>query len=109
MENELLLCGILAILGSLGVAAGDAFLLGTPVSGQAFRERRLEILLHVSPKKMLIGHTLGVLVLPIVFFGVYQVYRGLEPAGLAFALPPVLILGYGIVVGAAAHACFAFL
>ena len=109
MENDLLLCGILAILGSLGVAAGDAFLLGTPVSGKTFRERRLETLLHVSPRKMLIGHTLGVLVLPVVFFGVYQVYRGLEPAGLAYALPPVLILGYGLVVGAAAHACFAFL
>lgn len=109
MANEVILFGILGIVGSLGVAIGDAFLLGNPVSGKRFREQRLENLLHVTPRNMLVGHTLGVLALPLVFFGLLQVYRGLEPAGSMHALPPLLIMGYTLVVGAAAHACFGFL
>ena len=109
MENETLLFGTLAIVGSLGVALGDMFLLGNPVSGKRFRELRLDALLRVTPRNMFIGHTLGVLVIPLLFFGIVQVYRALEPAGIAFALPPVMAMTYMLVVGAAAHACFAHL
>lgn len=108
MEQDLVLFGILAIAGSTGVAIGDAFLLGNPVSGKRFREQGLDNLLHVSSRNMLIGHTLGVLALPLVFFGILQIYRGLQPAGSLYALPPVLIMVYMVVVGAAAHACFGF-
>lgn len=109
MQNEPFFFGLLAILGSLGVAVGDMFLLGNPVSGKRFAELRIENLLHVTSRNMFIGHTLGVLVVPLIFFGVFQVYRALEPAGIAYALPPVLAMAYMLVVGAAAHACFAHL
>jgi hypothetical protein len=109
MENESVLFGVIAIVGAIGVGIGDAFLLGNPVSGKQFRAQKLKNLSHVSPRNMFIGHTLGVWMVPFVFFGVFQVYRGLEPAGAAYALPPVLIMIYILVMGAAGHACFAFL
>lgn len=109
MENEILISGVLGIVGSLAVAVGDMFLLGNPVSAKTFSARKLDNLLHVSPRNMWIGHTVGVLAIPLVMFGVYQIYLGLVPAGRLAALVPVGIMIFMMVVGAAAHACFAFL
>ncbi|HIA46782.1 MAG TPA: hypothetical protein EYN96_02120 [Candidatus Hydrogenedentes bacterium] len=109
MISELLLYGIFGIIGSLTIAAGDMFLLGNRVSGKTFRQRKLDNLLHVSTRNMWIGHTIGVLAIPIVFFGIYQIYLGLSPAGGATALVPPAIMMFMMVVGGAGHACFAFL
>jgi len=109
LENEVVTFGIIAIVGSLGVAIGDVFLLGNPVSGRQFRAQKLENLVHVSPKNRLIGHVVGVLMVPFAMFGVFQVYRGLQPAGQFYALAPTLIMVYSLVMGASGHACFAFL
>ena len=108
MENELFVFGVLAILGASTVAIADMFLLGSPISCKEFRAKGIDVLLTVSPRNMFIGHTLGVLALPLYLFGIMQIYRALEPAGAFHALPPVMIMIYMIVVGAAAHACFAF-
>ena len=105
----MLLFGILAMIGALGIAVGDAFLLGNPVSGRTFRRQRLDNLLHVSFQRMFIGHTFGILIIPLMGFGIWQIFLGLRPAGLSHALPPTLMMSYSLVVGAAAHGCFAFL
>jgi len=105
----MLTLGILAMIGTVGTAVSDVILMGHASSGSAFRQEPLENVRHVSPRRMFWGHTLGVLIIPLMGFGIWQMYLGLEPAGFWHALPPVAIMGYTLVVGAASHACFAHL
>ena len=105
----MLTLGILAMIGTLGAAASDVILMGHASSGAVFRQYALENVRHVSPRRMFWGHVLGILIIPLMGFGIWQMYLGLEPAGFWQALPPVLIMSYTLVLGAASHACFAYL
>ena len=95
------------MIGATGAAAGDALMLGHSVSGREFRLRWFENLLCVPPVRMALGHLLGILAIPFMGFGIWQMYLGLEPAGLPYALPPALAMGYSLVIGAAVHGSFA--
>lgn len=103
----MLTLGLLGMLGALSAGIADSLLLGSAASGRTFRRRQLDNLQYVSPGRLLAGHLLGLFSIPLMGFGIWQVYRALEPAGWQHALPPVLIKAYTLVLGAGAHGCFA--
>ncbi|KYF72827.1 hypothetical protein BE11_14120 [Sorangium cellulosum] len=128
MDSDVLpfvrISGLFAALGSLIYAVGDVFLLAPkvgptrgvplPIDTVARPElrRRAALLANLSilpPRRLLWGGLLGVFAAPLVLAGVYPIYQGLRPAGVAWALPPALLFAYAIAVGPFVHGSFIYL
>lgn len=124
MKQTLILhiCGILAIVGSLLYAIGDILLLA-PAVGTTRQSRELvidtdavpqlrrrvflfNVLNQLGTRRLMLGALVGVLATPLVLVGMWMMYQGLQPAGVWLALPPVLLFGYAMIIGAYVHGSF---
>jgi hypothetical protein len=95
------------MIGALGSAVADALLFGNATNGRTFRARQLDNLSTVSPGRLLAGHLLGIFMIPLMACGIGQMLLAMQPAGLPVAAPIALFNAWLLVIGGAAHACFA--
>ncbi|WP_437626959.1 DUF6796 family protein [Sorangium sp. So ce1151] len=128
MDSDVLpfvrISGLSAALGSLIYAVGDVLLLAPkvgPTSGAPLAidtvsrpelRRRAALLANLSilpPRRLIWGGLIGVFAAPLVLAGVFQIYQGLRPAGVAWALPPALLFAYAIAIGPFVHGSFIYL
>ena len=99
--------GVIAILGGATNAVADFLLRGgpAPVAGA---DITLPGLADVPFESVHAGSLLGAAAMPLWLFGLWPVYRALEPAGPRLALAIVLAFGYGIVVASGYHGTYVF-
>lgn len=115
-RNELRLAGLLGIVGmSLGVVADLASgysLEGTAEITTAFSVLSLEnlslLLVSKSPDHVILGHYLAIIGIPLGLFGLWQVYRAIQPAGWALSRSVWFLGVFGFVAGTVFHSTFAF-
>lgn len=109
--------GLLAIVGALLYAVGDVLLLAVKVDLADYPRLQPHIKLLSGMEKMVAlpsqrlvrGGLLGVFVAPLLLAGYWQVYQGLLPAGVGWALPPIVLFVCALVVGAFVHGSFIYL
>ena len=115
-QNELRLAGLLGILGMvLGVIADLASgyaLEGTAEITTAFSVLSLEnlslFLASKPPSQVVLGHYLAIIGIPLGLFGLWQVYRAIQPAGWALSRGVWFLGVFGFVAGTVFHSTFAF-
>ncbi len=95
------LTGLVGIGATAVLTAADLIMLYTPRPSTAFRVA--EIAPALSRRRVLLGDYLGVFTIPLVLVGLLHIYLRLRPAGWWFAGPPVILLAYTYVLGAAFH------
>ncbi len=97
----------LRIAGLLGVGAAficsiaDAALFYSPDSPLQFKE--MFSMAKTPEWRLLLGHFLGIVFLPLQSAGYWQVYVALKPAGKKFSLPIFLLGVYLLACGTALH------
>ncbi len=97
--------GYLACAAAVVLAIADVALLYSPRAAYAFGN--YELLADVPRWRLLVGHYLGILVLPAYIAGYWLVFCGLRGAG-PWRSWPVLVLGaYGAAVAGAFHGMLA--
>lgn len=122
MSNFVQISGILAIIGATIYAIGDVLLLADKVGPVAppttrqvdltsypslqRRAHRLAAMARLPRWRLVWGGLLGVFAAPLTLAGVWQVYQGLQPAGIWWALPPTLLFAYATVIGPFIHGSF---
>ena len=104
-QDSLRLTGIVSIIAALLCTVADLFLLGLPISG---KEITLEAMAMIPHWRLVVGSTLGIVVIPFWLLGLWPVYAALKPAGTWFSIPVVVLLGYSFVVSTAFHGAYAF-
>ncbi len=115
--NSLHITGLLAFLGALLYAIGDALLLAGKVNLDDYPKLKpfakllsgAEIMVVFSPNRMIWGALLGVFATPLVLLGVWQVYLGLGGGNVWVVLATVGLFGIASVVGAFVHGTFYFM
>jgi hypothetical protein len=100
--------GLLACGAALACVAGDLALQYTPNTRDLFASD-YRYLAYIPDGRLLLGHYLGVLALPLQLAGMWLVYQALLPAGRRFALPVALLGIYSVAAGPALHSMFAVL
>jgi hypothetical protein len=95
------LAGLVGIAATAAMVVADLVMLYIPSRGGGWRLQQLAA--AVSPARLLIGDYLGVFVLPFVLVGLAHIYLGLRSAGPWWAVPPVALLTYTYILGAAFH------
>lgn len=89
----------IALAAALLGAVADVLLLYNPNGGYEMDDYRF--MLDLAPTRILIGHFLGIVFIPLEMLGLFQVYRALKPAGEGWAWAIVvsaLYLGFPGVV-----------
>ncbi len=119
MDTKFLIsvCGILSIFGAIIYAVGDVFLLAGKARIEDYPKLKAHAKLLSDAEKMvalptwrlLWGGLLGVFATPLILAAFAQIFVGLSPAGLAAALPPVILFGCASIVGAFVHGSFIYL
>lgn len=118
METTLLrTTGLLALLGAFLYAVGDVLLLAGKVSLDDYPKLKpfakllsgAELMVTLSPNRMIWGALLGVFATPLVLMGIWQVYQGLEGANASLVLATIGLFGIGSVTGAFVHGTFYFM
>lgn len=115
-HNRIRIAGLLGVLGmGLGVLADLASgysLQGAADVTTAFSVLSLEtlsvFLVSKPTTEVILGHYLAILGIPLGLFGLWQVYRGIEPAGRWLARGAWFLGVFGYVVGTLFHGTFAF-
>jgi hypothetical protein len=100
--------GLVAIGAALACAVGDLALQYTPNSRDLFAPDYRE-LASIPEWRLLLGHYLGVVALPLQLAGMWLMYQALLPAGQHLAGPIACLGGYSVAVGPALHSMFAIL
>jgi hypothetical protein len=98
LENSML--GVIGVVGLMALTASDLLLVWSP-------DRNLDVFRAAADKtneRVFGGVVLGVFSIPLVLVGVAYLWRGLAPAGVWLAAPPLLLTGFAYVVGAGFHA-----
>ena len=95
------LTGLVGIGATAVLTAADLIMLYTPRRSSAFRIA--EIAPALSRRRVLLGDYLGIFTIPLVLVGLWHIHLRLRPAGWWFAGPPVILLAYTYVLGAAFH------
>jgi len=118
MNTEILvsICGLLAITGAIVYSVGDVFLLAGKIKIEDYPRLQahvktlsgIERMAALPWWRLVWGGLLGVFATPLVIAGFAQIFVGLVPAGLAAALPAVLLFACASVVGAFVHGSFIF-
>jgi hypothetical protein len=120
MENFIFpirITGLLAILGAILYAIGDALLLASKASLDDYPKLKLyakllsdaEKMVALSPNRMIWGALLGVFSTPLVLAGFWQIYHGLAGANETLVLTTVLLFGIASVIGAFVHGTFYYM
>ena len=93
--------GIVGVLATAVMVVADLVMLYAPPRGATPPLQHFAT--TVSRHRLILGDYLGLLAVPFVLAGLLHIYIGLRPAGFWFAVPPVALLGYAYVLGAAFH------
>lgn len=86
--------GLLAIFGGVLTYVSDHLLRGEFAPGPAVGI--VEAIRTLPYEPLYWGSLLGYAALPLYLFGLWPLYRALEPAGCVLALIPVIVLGYAL-------------
>lgn len=114
--TEIRLAGLVGVVGmTLGVvadlASGYSLAGAVPIT-TAFSVLSLEnlapFLVSKPPAQVVLGHYLAILAIPLGLFGLWQVYRAIEPAGPALSRAAWFLGVYAYVAGTVFHSTFAF-
>ena len=106
-EPALPTLGVLAIAAAALLSLADMALLYSPAGGYGFSS--YEPLADVPRWRLLLGHYLGVLLLPLYITGYWLVFQGLRGAGRWLSWPVFLIGSYGAAIGGAFHGLLALI
>ena len=99
--------GLLAICAAALLSLADMALLYSPEGGYGFAS--YQPLADVPRWRLLLGHYLGVLLLPVYIPGYWLVFRGLRDAGVWRSWPVLLLGSYTAAIGGAFHGLIALL
>ncbi|MEM6412021.1 MAG: DUF6796 family protein, partial [Pseudomonadota bacterium] len=107
MDNTRMMriAGILAVLGGVINGFADYLLQGGLILGPAVNT--YENLANVDYDLVFWGTIIGNAAIPLWLLGFWPVYVALAPAGRWFALPTVILLGYGFSLFAGYHGFYA--
>ncbi len=111
------LSGLIAIVGALLYAIGDVLLLAVKINLAEYPKLQphakllsgMEKMVVLPSRRLMAGGLLGVFSAPLLLAGYWQVYQGLLPAGMGWALPPLVLFVCAAVVGAFLHGSFIYL
>jgi len=120
MDNLILplrITGILAFLGAFLYAIGDVLLLAARVNKDDYPKLKpfakllsdAEMMVALSPSRMIWGALLGVIATPLVVTGYWQVYQGLGGANASVVLATIGLFGSASITGAFVHGTFYFM
>ena len=104
-EPALPTLGVLAICAAALLSLADMALLYSPAGGYGFSS--YEPLAEVPRWRLLLGHYLGVLLLPAYIAGYWLVFQGLRGTGRWLSWPVFLLGSYGAAIGGAFHGLLA--
>lgn len=104
-HSLLRLAGIVGLIGAILVAAADIVLLSVP--GGNYGSGSFAYLAAVPSGRLILGHFMGVLALPLEIIGFWQLAQGLAPGGKRASLIFLLVSAYSVVLGAVYHAALA--
>ncbi len=104
-RGEPLWMGVVAACAAVGLSLADMALLYSPAGGYA--DAGYGFLADVPRWRLLVGHYLGLLLLPLYLPGYWLVYRGLRRAGQRRAAAVLGLAGSMVVLGAGFHALVA--
>lgn len=115
--TTLQITGILALLGVTLYAIGDVLLLAGKVSLDDYPKLKpfakllsgAELMVTLSPHRMIWGALLGVFATPLVLLGIWQVYQGLGATTDWAVLATVGLFGIASIMGAFVHGTFYFM
>ena len=94
----------LAVFGAALGAIGDTLLLYVPTG--FYEDPEMAFMASIGGDRLLAGHLLGVLAIPLQAGGLWLVWHALRPAGLKLANWAVVTGVYVVAIGTATHALF---
>ena len=97
------LAGIVGIVTGIAMSLADISLLYSPAGGYESDA----VLLTIPMWRLLLGHYLGVLMLPFYLIAIWHLYQGIKPAGAWLSIPVAALLGYVAAAGGAFHGSIA--
>ncbi len=100
--------GLLAVGAALACVVGDLALQYTANRGDLFAPD-YRYLASIPEWRLLLGHYVGVLALPLQLAGIWLMYQALLPAGRRLALAVGLGGAYAVAAGPGLHSTFAIL
>ena len=111
------LLGILAFVGAMVYAVGDALLLASKASLGNYPKLKpfakllsdTEKMVVLSPIRLIWGALIGVFATPLVLLGFWHVYQGLSGVNAWAALATVGLFGTASVIGAFVHGSFYYM
>ena len=106
-RSRLRLAGAVALAAAALVFAADVVMLGRPVSGAEAAAADLRALSALPEWRLRVGGY-GAFLIPALIAGVWQLYEGVRPAGVRWAVPPFLLLSNFFAAGAVYHYLLAF-
>ncbi|MFN3492682.1 MAG: DUF6796 family protein, partial [Anaerolineales bacterium] len=114
---ELPTAGIIAFVGALLYAIGDALLLASKVNLDEYPKLKpftkllsdAEKMVTLSSNRMIWGALLGVFATPLVLIGFWQIYQGLGGANVWATLATIGLFGSASVIGAFVHGAFYYM
>lgn len=98
---------LVGFVGVLLCAVSDVVLLGSSTSGGEYARAPVAVMRRVSPRRLLVGHVLGVFSLPLAVGGLVHLYAMIVPVGRAHAVGIVAVLAWMFAVGTAFHGSWA--
>jgi len=101
--KSLRLAGIVGIITGIAMSMADISLLYSSAGGYESDAP----LLTIPMWRLLLGHYLGVLMLPFYLIALWHLYEGIKPAGARLSIPVAALLGYVSAAGGAFHGSFA--
>ena len=97
------LAGIVGIITAVALSLSDISLLYSPAGGY-----ESDAMLLTIPKwRLLLGHYLGVLMMPFFLIAIWHLYEGIRPAGAWLSIPVAALLGYVAAAGGGFHGSIA--
>jgi len=99
------LTGIVGIITGIAMSIADISLLYSSAGGYESDA----VLLTIPMWRLLLGHYLGVLMLPFYLIAIWHLYEGIKPGGAWLSIPVAALLGYGAAAGGAFHGSIASL
>ena len=99
------LAGIVGIITGIATSIADISLLYSSAGGYESDA----MLLTIPMWRLLLGHYLGVLMLPFYLIALWPLYEGIKPGGAWLSIPVAALLGFGLATGGAFHGSIAVL
>jgi hypothetical protein len=97
------LTGIVGIITGIATSIADISLLYSSAGGYESDA----VLLTIPMWRLLVGHYLGVLMLPFYLIAVWHLYEGIKSGGAWLSIPVAALLGYAAAAGGAFHGSIA--